>query len=639
LPLLALLVAAAHPLVAFYVAPTPLVLRCLVGAELLATLARPSVGWLALIAVVPFGDLIGRAAGRPWQGAPWSATEPLVLAFLVGWLIRRAADPGPRAAAGESGTRLVRRLAALFGLAAASSLAVRLIVLQVTTAFPLDFLRSLVRFLWHDYYLVPRALPEVVGAAAILEGAGLLAVTTLIVAREGRLLTRGVAVIGGSAAIVALANLSWLVQQSLSGSPSLPLTTVLASRVAWVIPDVNAAGSYFVITLLSTGGMALSVPRARRVPWLVAAAGSLLGLVLAGSRTAFAAATLAVAVLIVRLGRRPGKVVTRVLVPAVAVLALVAGFYAVRSPRSNPLDLESGVRWRGEMMATSLRMAREFSVFGIGPGKFYEHSTEYMSPDWRAAHPRENAHNNFLQVLAELGGVGLVSLLALLGGLLRRAWQREPAAEIWPSALAAGLLGFVVTWLAGHPMLVREVALTFWICGGIVEPASSGSSPRDSGNARRAGRHSTSFAVAVVAAAVALLVPLVAERRLARSDLTEGGRGVSQWHRGADGVRFRWMLTRAVVYVPASAGTVTIGLRSPGGPATVRVMVAGRQASQVVVGSERWEEVRVRVPASRWISAPIGLQVRGSRPPRGGETEQRIQISLPVLMSSPPSFP
>jgi O-antigen ligase len=79
-----------------------------------------------------------------------------------------------------------------------------------------------------------------------------------------------------------------------------------------------------------------------------------------------------------------------------------------------------------------------------------------MSPEWREHHPPENAHNNFLQVLAEVGVAGLAALLSFLGVVFWEAWRRTRTAAggPWRHAAAAGLLAFMMTWATGHPMLM-----------------------------------------------------------------------------------------------------------------------------------------------------------------------------------------
>jgi O-antigen ligase len=69
----------------------------------------------------------------------------------------------------------------------------------------------------------------------------------------------------------------------------------------------------------------------------------------------------------------------------------------------------------------------------------------------------ENAHNFFLQVLAESGVVGLVGLIALLaavGAALVALLRQSDVAEARLAAGAAvGVIAFVLTWTTSHPLL------------------------------------------------------------------------------------------------------------------------------------------------------------------------------------------
>jgi thiol-disulfide isomerase/thioredoxin len=64
-------------------------------------------------------------------------------------------------------------------------------------------------------------------------------------------------------------------------------------------------------------------------------------------------------------------------------------------------------------------------VFGVGVGMFYARSSAFISPAFQAVVPRENAHNNYLQILAELGGqtknTVIEELAASLSGRVRVA--------------------------------------------------------------------------------------------------------------------------------------------------------------------------------------------------------------------------
>src|SRR5581483_8418292 len=82
----------------------------------------------------------------------------------------------------------------------------------------------------------------------------------------------------------------------------------------------------------------------------------------------------------------------------------------------------------------------------------------------------ENAHDYYLQIVAELGIVGAAAfgwlLATALGPAIKGAWRGTT------DGLTVGLLGgglmYLVTALAGHPFLVPETAVPFWIVAGLI---------------------------------------------------------------------------------------------------------------------------------------------------------------------------
>ena len=94
------------------------------------------------------------------------------------------------------------------------------------------------------------------------------------------------------------------------------------------------------------------------------------------------------------------------------------------------------VRTRLALSKAALQMTKGAPAFGVGIGRYYELSGEFAPQVFRemsTGTTRENAHNNFLQVLAEEGIAGLLALLLALGAAL--APQSEPR---WWRATAAG---------------------------------------------------------------------------------------------------------------------------------------------------------------------------------------------------------
>ena len=125
---------------------------------------------------------------------------------------------------------------------------------------------------------------------------------------------------------------------------------------------------------------------------------------------------------------------------------------------------------RRDMAVVSVRLLATEPVFGIGIGQFYDQSAgEMLRLPVGKIYPRQNAHNNFLQILAELGPVGLGCFALVVWLALHGLWSadRQHSETSLPiRALAAALGTFLVSALFGHPLLTPECAYAFWMLAG-----------------------------------------------------------------------------------------------------------------------------------------------------------------------------
>lgn len=100
---------------------------------------------------------------------------------------------------------------------------------------------------------------------------------------------------------------------------------------------------------------------------------------------------------------------------------------------------------RQEIWRTSLLLFADFPVFGIGLGAFRNVFSAYQRPGILGF--VEHAHNDWLELLLEAGGLGLAVLIAGLALLARgaaSAWARERSREAWwiSTGLIAAVLAF-----------------------------------------------------------------------------------------------------------------------------------------------------------------------------------------------------
>jgi len=441
-----------------------------------------------------------------------------------------------------------------------------------------------------EFFLLKRTGDALDAAARLLECLFLFRVVSIVAGRKSDFPLRLTIFVVAGATMAAALNVwvVWVGARRLDAPIAAFLHYLATIRVSSLLPDLNAAGSYFVLALFATLGLA-SEPR--RKVWLLSTAIIALALWLTGSRAALIAGVLAAALPLGRMLRRrtPRHALTALAIAAIVVVggAAVAGYYLKRG--SQPTSATAlHIRW--ELAKTSARMTMSAPVFGVGVGQFYESSGEFSSPELLQMFPRaasENAHNNFLQILAELGIVGFGSILwVLLRAGARVKWSLQATSSSplrW--GVATGLVAFVLTWLAGHPLLLDEPAFTFWIVLGAAAGAAGAIAPTP--------MRTRNLAI-VAMILVLLLVPLRARREMASANMEHVGFGLSRWQTDPSGVRYRSSTGRSTVFVPANARTVTVPLHTvdAANPLHVQLRLDGRPADTVVIPPDRWFDLR-----------------------------------------------
>ena len=616
----------------------PLGFRILLVALWATAIARPHWAIATLIALVPFASWVLLVTDSP----PVRYAEALVLATLSGALVA-AARPRPEA---QGVSPAIRRTplnaqppnlttpALLFCAVVVASAAVMLQVMQVGTRALWPFVRDFLVFLTRDYLVgPPGSFVGVADAALLVEGVALVFLVGRHarehVTRPGQLLT-ATAIAGAGAALLTLA--AWLSNAAAAQSAAQAMRLLLNSRTMVHVIDVNAAGSYFVMAGSMALGLAVNLrwtrlprrPALMRAVWGAVAALIILCVWLTGSRTAVVAAIAGLGVVVMWVGPlRAARVPTWAIVATVAAGALVIAALALGiDPR--PSASRTAARMltmRTDFVITGLRMIQSAPIFGVGIGRYFEMSGQFMPQSIYWFYFHENAHNNLLQIGGELGLAGLAAFLWFLAAAAVRLVRglRADAADRLLLGAVVGLGAFVATWATSHPMLVPEVAYPFWLllgaamarADGNTQPASTSRAP-EAGNVdartmsagwaaslMRTLRPATVWP-AVIILMLAVSVPLRAAREVATLDLTKqtfGFYGVE----GEPSMRFRWTSRRATFFVPLSSRELRLPLRAlhVGGntaPTTVTIAMGGRPFHRVVLADDSWVTVHLRLP-------------------------------------------
>ncbi len=432
---------------------------------------RPATTLLVLTTVIPVAAWLGRR----WDpSVAWA--EALVVAFAAGYCARGAAT--------TRGTRDEFDLPVLLSAA--------VIVASLIVQFLVDGWRfggTTVRdHLWQlvkqDYLRIATTGDAVDAAMRFLESLLLFRAASAAARADatfGPLLVRSF-VFGASAAAAANVLLLWEGAVRLSSPVTVFGRYLLTLRFNAHYGDLNAAGSYFAMAVFPAVGLA-----SRHIGrWGIAALLIAASLWIAGSRAAFLAALVAMIVPAAVPARRISGASLRRMTAITAALTLMlvaVGMMRYLPERGNQKEPSTALEVRWQLARTSFRMLATDPAFGVGIGRYYSRSGEFSSPDLLKIFPpaiHENAHNNFLQILAELGIVGLTTVIWLLFlaaracGRLLRADPHDPLR----GGIVIGLLAFVVSWLGGHPLLIDEPAFLFWVLLGTAcgwgTPASTG---------------------------------------------------------------------------------------------------------------------------------------------------------------------
>lgn len=569
--------------IAWLAQPLPLAVRALHVSLWVVGAFRPVAGLLVVAALTPFVGLIAPFAevGYP----PAKLLEQLVLAGMTGPLMRHWRMP--------SRTR-IGYPAALVSIVAVAS-AASITPAAFAAAAPGTGAHALLSRFWETGYFDMAPAWEAITLAALTCEAALLG---WVVERQVRRTP---------------ASLDQLVRMALIGAAGASLVSVLritagalrsegfvqnflqlfATVRTSVLADPNTTASMLLLPLIA--GMGL-VAKRHTHRWLY---GSMvvvttMGLWLTGSRVALisAAATLMVAGYPALVRSRDKRVISAIAAGIVIGAAGLVVFY----PATRNMDVSRSLESRLVLARAGVEMTRTSPIWGVGIGQFDDRSADLAGPEitrlfGQAAdgrwYSRENAHNNFLQVLAEQGIVGLAALLLLLGSVGVPA-LRDDAGSPLRRWLVFAVGACLLTWLTGHPLLVAEFVFIFWAFLGLL-----GGTTLAPGKAHEWGR-----AVALIC--ILATVPMRAEAALRTANLEYRASGLTLWQHD-DEIPYRSGGASFSLYVPA-AETLAIPVRREPGvpdPLTVDVLLDGRLINSVNVGGDQWGVLRFPLRGER----------------------------------------
>ncbi len=616
--LVGILVVLAYPIRFFAgLADVPFWIRACWPVATVAALAFPRLSVLAFLAVSPLLPIVRVREVWPLD----SLAEFWLLALLVGAWARIALwDDGPRA-----GFPIPAALLLVIG---AASVAVTLYPFHLAS----DGFGPLARAV-HEYVLTDLFTPVAQGHpyatmlawVLIAEGLALLWIV-LRTAGSGAAQRSSLAVaMTVGCLLVSLQGIrQWWTKEGL-----LPFWVAQDPdivRINATFTDVNALGAYLATMVwIVLASAHAHVSREWRWTCRAGAAASVAALVFTASRAAWLSAALGAGLYGVGLwrfgllppgawyARRFGRLLAAAAIVALIALGSLTAYATTRDIRHRDqtsyvgtvlyslnlrTPLDERLKGRMALWEAGWRMVQARPVFGIGVGRYYNQLWAYSPHQEALIAPRENAHNYFLQVAAELGLSGASALVALFVLALVAAWRGGTGPEGINArrlALAAGVgvAVFSLTSLTGHPLLEREGQFAFWPLVGLALLSGRGARVRPTSS----WRTTTAW---ISAAIVLLTVPPRAVREAGRVDLSRLPFGLHDPEVDRDGRVYRWTTRRAVLHVPADARALVLPLRSIAPfPQMVRVVLDNATADEVRLTDHAWHTLRYVLPARR----------------------------------------
>jgi hypothetical protein len=453
----------APPLASLWTEPTAsLTLKLLAAAVLVLTALRPAMGLCLVAALLPISPAFH--ATMPAAAIEREA-QALVLALLTAGFARFAFAPE------ASPSRL-----ALPALALGLVVAARGAIFTAADLADLSLLQTagtVLTYVTRQYFVPHEILPDLHRALAWIVSLALAVLVERLI-RNDRSATEPVlrmAIVGAAAAAVfTICRAGQLVAGSGDGLGGL-VRMIREYRFNPFLADLNATGSMQLLYLIPAAWVAVT----RRELW----AGSAACLIAAalwftGSRAAVLAAFGGALIAWVLARRMPRRWWV-----AVAVVAIGAAALTVWGTRPRRATVSEALTIRWHMAVVGLRAAATDPLLGIGVDRLRTTSAPLIPPElvrlWRPAANGENAHNNFVQVLAESGALGLAAFLWLLAASVGATsrWRADATSDVIRPGIVGGLAAFLLTSLAGHPLLVEAVRLCFFFWLGCVAAGTS----------------------------------------------------------------------------------------------------------------------------------------------------------------------
>lgn len=418
-------------------------------------------------------------------------------------------------------------------------------------------------------------------------------------------------------------------------------------RINGTWPDVNSCGAYFAAVLFPAIAVTARWRGIRRVLMAVSVVFILLAIAASGSRSA--AQGVVIGALVwgglslksagrlswFRLPRFSRGLAVLIAAAVVTASSCVLVFLDPDSEiwaslHSSENSVNRLLKGRLNIWRSALLLWGENPFFGTGVGSVYQSLGRYYDPALAFWNPvTENAHNYFLQLGAELGWLGLLPWLLIVGGVLRLAVRHSalPAGRwSFERAGVCAVAALLVTCLTGNTLLVPEMNFIFWGMLGLLYPVGGGVKTE-----HRRGSHLVLAWLVLAGGAAAGQIALENPARRIAPDLV----GFHEVQRDGREGFFRWTRGRARVTFLAPDATAVVRLRNvfaPGQPRQVTIRAGGQTVLDEILNTPDWLIRTLSLPAPGLTTLEVRVAPFESSSPALRKKDPRelgVMFSLP----------
>ena len=233
-------------------------------------------------------------------------------------------------------------------------------------------------------------------------------------------------------------------------------------RATGPVPDPNDLG-YLLAAAIPV--VLLALPEGRGKGVRLARAAAALVLLLAVTTTLSRGAGVGLAAFALwAAARRVFRLRTAVVAVTTAACVIILAWTLAPATVDNALHqkefvAQANIDSRELRWSAAARLLAEHALVGVGPGGFQDNYVRFPDAELTAVDPPPVTHNMYLEVGSELGAVGLLVFLAIIGtGFLSTELARRREA----SGLALGLQGSLVVITVASLFLSEEYYLPLW---------------------------------------------------------------------------------------------------------------------------------------------------------------------------------